>query len=80
MPDFKQTVQIGKNVTDIMRIPCVVGCYKMQDRPNEVIYHMLSDVRSDGPLPIRGRVGDWLCQDSNGRWMLLTNEEYNNMK
>lgn len=72
MAHYKQAIQIGNNVTEIMKLPCVLSCTK------EIwgIY----DIRLRYELTFAYRcyayAGDWLCEDAEGTWHLLKNEEY----
>ena len=72
MKKFKQRIQIGNNVTDMMKLPCVFSCHK--DRDDELVY-LLYDWDANGNY-LEARKGDWLCEDYDGRWHLLTDEEY----
>ena len=63
MVKFRQRIEIGTNVTGIMRLPCVFSCYK---EGGGVVY-ILQEWDSDGNR-LEARQGDWLCEDYDGRW------------
>ena len=69
---FKQTLRINDNVTAIMRLPCVFSCHKESD---ERLCYLLYDWDDNGKY-IEARKGDWLCEDEDGKWSVLTNGEY----
>lgn len=65
MEKFRQRIQVGRNVTGIMRLPCVFSCYKEGGRGG--IVYVLMEWDSDGNR-LEARQGDWLCEDYDGRW------------
>lgn len=65
-------IQIGNNVTDIMKLPCVYSCHKMA---NGELEYLLYDWDENGQY-VRAHKGDWLCEDYQGKWHKLTKEEY----
>lgn len=87
---FKQAIQIGDNATDILKLPCVAGVWKKvyQARiegggieATHVIleYHLYGDISSgSGNVggPIIAINGAWLCEDYNGHWHVMTDNEY----
>ena len=83
MSNYKLSIQIDGNATNIMRLPCVAECYKGTDPQTgdeHLCYHLRGGVykRLD-EYPFRSTVafqGDWLCLDQQGRWHCLTNEQY----
>ncbi len=72
MTHYKQCIQIKNNVTDIMKLPCVFSCHKMNDHELE---YLLYDWDKQGQY-IAAHQGDWLCEDYQGKWHVLTNEEH----
>lgn len=69
---FKQAIQIGDNVTDIMKIRMVMRCQKeRKDDGYELVYYVL--VPSGSLLP--ARKGDWLVEQGEW-WLVLTDTEY----
>lgn len=69
---YKQTIQIGDNVTDIMRLPCVSGCKKLDDKNGfEWLEYQIKGSDSE-----TAEKSDWLCEDYDGRWHCLSDEEY----
>ena len=75
--NFKQAIQIGSNITDIFRLPCVWAVRK--DVFGAVFYDLYGFVMHDGNSAI-AREGNWLCEDDEGKWHLLSNEEYEQFK
>jgi hypothetical protein len=61
---FKQRIQIGRNVTDIMRLPCVYSCHKEADGK---LCYLLHDWDAEGNY-VKAYEGDWLNEDEQGRW------------
>ena len=57
----KQAIRVGRNATDIMRLPCVCSCYKRDD--DTLYYRFLSFQRH-----VTAHEGQWLCEDYNGNW------------
>lgn len=69
---FRQAIQIGDNVTDIMKIRMVMRCQKeRKDDGYELVYYVL--VPSGSLLP--ARKGDWLVEQGKW-WIVLTDKEY----
>jgi len=76
---YKQAIQIGDNVTDIMKLPCVMECHKrdiFRGGHRIEFYYVLDSRRMKAPGWQFGHEGDWLCEDYDGRWHLLTDKEY----
>ena len=64
--------QIGDNVTNIMKLPCVFSCHKMQDGELE---YLLYDWDEQGQY-VKAHKGDWIVKDNEGDYHVLTDEEY----
>lgn len=76
---FKQAIQIGSNVTDIMKLPCVLGAMKKMYDPPVIYYILFGDTitkRVQWVETVTAYTGDWLCEDYDGRWYLLNDKEY----
>ena len=76
---IKQAIQIGDNVTGIMRLPCVLGAMKMTYNPAVIYYILFGDVITkcvQWGETVKAYNGDWLCEDYDGRWHLLSDKEY----
>lgn len=78
-PHFRQAVQVGNDITGIMKLPCVTECRKRDMyRHRHVIeyYYTLDPFK----MALKGwqfaHVGEWLCEDSDGKWHLLTDDAY----
>ena len=61
---YIQMIQIGRNVTDIMRLDCVYSCHKEGDSR---LCYLLYDWDKDGNY-IAAHEGDTLCQSADGKW------------
>lgn len=61
---YIQQIQIGRNVTDIMRLECVYSCHKEADGR---LCYPLYDWDKDGNY-IAAHEGDTLCQSEDGKW------------
>lgn len=77
---YKQAIQIGDNVTDIMKLPCVISAHKNAVGHESFIYYKLfgdtiTSMFAWGET-ITAYSGDWLCEDYDGRWYLLNDHEY----
>lgn len=64
---FRQTIQIGRNVTDIINLPCVDGVRKSY---TGVLVYQVNTV---GVTPKYAREGDFTCQDYDGDWHVVEN-------
>ena len=70
MMKIKQAIQIGDNVTDIMRLPCIEKCVKRNDKNG---MEWLLYGTTDGDIV---ESGDWLCETDEGKWLCMSDEEY----
>jgi hypothetical protein len=59
----KQAIRVGRNVTDMMRLPCVFSCHKQAD--GTLCYRLLVSLKS---RYVTAHEGQWLCEDYNGHW------------
>ena len=76
---YKQAIQVGRNITDIMALPCVIFCHKVNLNPMKVVYYLFGDtIASHLPwgYAVIAHEGDWLCEDYEGKWHLVTDKEY----
>jgi hypothetical protein len=78
MAHYKQAIQIGSNMTDIFRLPCVDAIQKI-DNGNSFVAVLRWVFDGSGYLRQFAFQGEWLCMDSEERWYVLTNQEYNNL-
>jgi len=76
MGKFREAIQVGRNASAILQLSCVMGCHK--DDKDELVY-ILFDWDECGKYK-EARMGDWLCEDHNGVWHVLSNEEYEKQK
>lgn len=82
---FRQAIHIeGRNVGDILALPCVMGCTKTSavGEPLQVVYTLFGDTIAPrirwGATATAGQ-GDWLCEDYHGRWHALSDKDYQEM-
>lgn len=68
---FKQAVQIGKNVTEIMSLPCVTECYKTAS--GAIKYRGTFQASFDAGF------GSWLVEKECGTWICVPNESFNKL-
>ena len=77
---FKKATRIGDNVSDIMKLRCV--SYVTKNPDYGVGYHycmypgLLHEYKNGISNRYIGHKGDWICEDYNGEWYILTDEEY----
>lgn len=78
MSRFKQCIQVGRNINDVFGLPCVYGCHKFTGIvPDGERYIFLVNVySSQREISKVAYIGDWLCEDYDGRWHVLSDEEY----
>lgn len=60
----KQSIHIGRNVTDIMRLDCVYSCHKEADG---TLCYLLYDWDDQGQY-VKAHEGQWLCEGYDGKW------------
>ena len=68
-----QAIQIGDNVTDIMRIPAIKKCEKVDWEGRDVLVYFLQ-APSGALLP--AQKGWWLVETETGHWHAFTETEY----
>lgn len=73
MKKFKMTIQIGKNVTDIINLPCVESVRKNFEQ--KLVYAVKTVCSSI----YYAMEGDLICQDYDNSWHVLTDKEYSNI-
>ena len=78
MKHFRQAIQIDNNITFIMSLPCVIGCMKQSavGEPLDVYYLLTGDTYIPWGATCRARKGEWLCEDEQGFWHLMTDGEH----
>ena len=72
MEKYKQAIKIGDNVTDMMKLPCVTACHKLNDKCG---LEWLEYEISLGDHKEHAEAGDWLCEDYDGQWAILTDDK-----
>lgn len=73
MAHFKQAIRVTDDATYILRLDCVYSCHK-EGKDKHLVY-LLYDWNDYGEYT-KVHIGDWLCQDNQGKWHKLTNEQY----
>lgn len=73
MAKYKQAIRIGKNVTDIMNLPCVVQCTKLNDKQGMewLEYTIVAVGREE-----LAEEGDWLIQTPDDHWTVMADEYF----
>lgn len=62
-----------KNIADIFKLPCVVAIYKYSEPA--VFVNVSNRQHLELAWP-----GDWLCQLSDDKWLVLTDKQYQTIK
>ncbi len=72
MITYNQKIKIGDNVTDIMKLPCVLMCIKHNDKLGHtwLVYYIYCDNQVE-----MAEKNDWLCKDTKGVWHVLSDCE-----
>lgn len=73
---FKQAIRIGHGIEGIFKLPCIAAIRK--DIFGAAFFDTYGFIMHDGKS-VSAREGDWLCEDDDNRWHLLTNEEYKSL-
>ena len=63
----KQAIHVGRQATDLMRLPCVYSCHKEADG---TLCYLLYDWDEQGCY-VEVHEGQWLCEDYNGKWTVM---------
>lgn len=72
---YKQIIKIeGKSIDDIFKLPCIHGVFK--DENGRPIYRLTLNTVSDRGIAV---VGEYLCEDNNGKWHLKHRQNENNL-
>lgn len=67
---YRQAIRIGRNVTDIMALPCVTACLKKNDKQGHEWLQYIIDSDEEQVA----EEGDWLVEDTDGRWHAFCDE------
>lgn len=75
-----QAMQVdARNIADIFKLPCVKSIEKSTDG-RDVFVKTFTEYAEEGEyIAKRYFVGvetDWVCQLANGKWCILSDEEY----
>lgn len=71
---YKQQIQIGDNVTDIMRLPCVIGVRKVWPLKAPMYYRYSLRI-DDANTRQHAYKGEWLCERYDGSWIVKPEKE-----
>lgn len=75
--NFVQSIKVGNNASDIMMLDCVMSCRKMVVSRDVLFAYKLYPLTMAHPAPfIEAVTGDWLCQQADGKWDILSDYEY----
>lgn len=80
MIKFKQAIRVGNNIEHIFNLPCVCQINKINNSKEIEVWIYLSykrvEIERRRKYDFIANVGDWLCEDEDGKWLVLTNWEY----
>ena len=62
----------------IFNLPCVVGVRKIENKPVYELAYGVHDI--DGEDVYYVPSGRWLCELEDNSWLVLTDEEYNELR
>ena len=78
MKEYKQCIRIGRNITDIFNLPCVIEIKKLVN--GKPLYTIAASDDNGKYMQDLAETGDWLCQDNNEKWHVLTDKVYSNIQ
>ncbi len=73
MAKIIKAIQIGSNVTDIMKLPCVISCMKVNDRHG--MEWLIYRVKIGCHVELAEET-DYICKDQEGNWHVMDKELY----
>ena len=82
MKKFKQCIQVGNNITDIMKLPCVVKCEKESRWSFKMLFLNLAEKEKKEVFIFTlmsgetAKTGDWIVLDVCDNWHVMTNDLY----
>lgn len=62
----------GNVSPDIFALPCVNSVRKK----NGIVYGVFVNGKFSYPSMAYARATDWICKNEDGKWIVLTNDEY----
>ena len=78
--NMRQAIQINNNVTEIMKLPCVLSAQKrVVDGNYVIVYTLFGDTTCASYKfgeTIYANVGDWLIEGDDGNWTLVSDEDF----
>lgn len=77
MVKIVQAIQIGDNVTDIMRIPAIKQCEKVEWEGREVLLYRMQG-RTGTIVPVQK--SDWLVETESGEWLAYSDKVYQKLR
>lgn len=78
--NVKRAIQVGRNLSDIFNLPCVYQIVKSEDTGGIEVWIYLRYLRHEEEkrreYSFIAHIGDWLCEDDDGLWRVLSDDEY----
>lgn len=76
---IKRAYLIPNKITmGIFNLPCIVGVKKIFDEPVYELAYGVHDIKGEDVYYVPS--GRWLCELEDNSWLVLTNEEYNELR
>ena len=63
---YRQSIQIGKNVGDILNLPCVNAVRKSEAK------RLVYEIATAYDPKKYATAGDWICEDCSGNWHVVS--------
>ena len=63
---YRQSIQIGKNVGDILNLPCVNAVRKSEAK------RLVYEIATAYDPKKYATAGDWICEDYSGDWHVVS--------
>lgn len=78
---FELAVQVTADMGAMFKLPCIYCLFKAPHEEGGVVYNAETEMLHpyQESLTRKGgyaKVGDWLCRDKDGKWLVLTDEEF----
>lgn len=70
---YKQAIQVGHNVTEMMKLPCIQNCMKLAN--GSLAYGLTTRCEALSPVSY-AMAGDWLVEEHDGYWRCVNENLY----